>query len=85
MECCKRDCCIYDLSDLGKIFGLEESVGDHYESALYCKSLIQKVWKKDDVDIEIESPLPGLENSTNSELVCSKCQIPDLYLARMKI
>ena len=41
--------CIYDLSDLGKNFRLEESAGDHHESALYCKSLIQKVWK-DDVD-----------------------------------
>ena len=80
IDCCQNEFCLYDLSDLGKHFKLKEMTGDHLQSANYCQSLLQKLWNKDDIDIVIESSVPGLENSAISELACSKCQIPDLYL-----
>ena len=80
VDCCHNEFCLYDLSDLGQHFGLKEMAGDHLESATYCKRLLQKLLNEDDIEIVIESSVPGLENSAISELACSKVQIPDLYL-----
>ena len=82
IECCYKDFCVYDLSDLGSHFGLEEQMGNHRDSATYCKAMIQTIRGQDDVDIiiHVESALPGLESSAISELACSTCQKPDISL-----
>ena len=80
VDCCLDEFCLYDLSDLGQHFGLEETTGGHLESATYCKRLLLLLLNEDDIEIVIESSVPGLENSAISELACPKLQIPDLYL-----
>jgi hypothetical protein len=51
VDCCHNAFCLYDLSELGQHFGLEETTGGHLESATYCKRLLLLLLNEDNIEI----------------------------------
>ena len=86
VNCCQPLYQKYNLNDLyNHVVGSTcTEFGGHKESADCCKELLQCIVNKcenhDNITIAVERQIPNLSNSEISDLMCSKHQIPDLYM-----